>query len=61
MTEAGTTVLEGDSWIAARDAMARRYLGVTADEFVSKYRSGDYDDDPPDFLMDVLMYFPELD
>lgn len=62
MTDTGTTVLEGKAWDDARDGMTRRFLQVSADEFVEKFKNGDYEgDDEPDFLMEVLAYFPELD
>jgi len=61
MAAAPTVELDDQGWADVRDAMARRFLGVDADEFVRRFKAGDYDADEPDFLMDVLAYFPELD
>ena len=53
--------LDDVAWLAERDAISRRFLNVSADEFVAKFNSGDYDKVEIDGLMAVLAYFPELD
>jgi len=56
-----TVELDDEAWAAERDAVARRFLGVSADEFVRRYTANEYDEDDVDGLMAVLAYFPELD
>lgn len=57
-----TIELNDTQWAEAREKVAQRFLGVGADEFAEKYVAGEYEgDNEPDFLMDVLAYFPELD
>lgn len=49
------------AWLAERDAIVRQFLDVSADEFIAKFNSGDYDKIEIDGLTSVLAYFPELD
>lgn len=53
--------LTDEQWERERDAITRRFLGISALEFVERYNAGEYDDVEPDGLMTVLGYFPELD
>jgi hypothetical protein len=55
-----THELNDEQWIAERNAIAQRFLGVTAEEFVKRYNEGEYGDEV-DGLMAVLAFFPELD
>lgn len=61
MGTASTVELDDKGWAEAREAVTRRFLGIDADEFVRRFHAGAYDTDEPDYLMDVLAYFPELD
>ena len=56
-----TVELDDKAWAEAQDAITMRFLHVPAAVFVEKYLAGAYDEAEPDFLMDVLAYFPDLD
>lgn len=56
-----TVELTEDQWAVERNEVARRFLGMGADEFVAAFEAGQFADDAPDGLMAVLMVFPELD
>lgn len=56
-----TIELNDAAWAEARESMAQRFLGMSADDFVQRYNAGDFDTNEPVFLMDVLAFFPELD
>lgn len=56
-----TVELDDRAWVAEREAVTQRFLGMSAEEFVRRYRAGDFDAAEPDMLMTVLGYFPELD
>lgn len=58
---AGTIELNEAEWDVERDKFTRRFLGVSADDFRDKLLAGDYDEDPPEMLMEALALFPELD
>lgn len=58
---AETVELDNEAWQAERDAATRRFLNMSADEFVERYQRGDFDNCEPDGLMAVLGFFPELD
>lgn len=56
-----TRALTDAEWDEAREAIAQRFIGVSATEFVENFNAGLYDgDNAPDLLMEVLGYFPEL-
>ena len=48
-------------WELERDAIARQFLQMSAQEFIEQYEAGAFDDLEPDGLMAVLGLFPELD
>jgi hypothetical protein len=52
--------LTDDEWQAEREAAAKRFYGMTADEFAVKFSAGDISDDLGG-LSSVLAFFPELD
>jgi|GEM_PF-1843410 len=56
-----TVELDDTAWVAERDAIARRFLGIGAEEFVARFNAGEYDGTEVDGLMAVLAFFPELD
>ena len=56
-----TVELNDEQWDQERDAVTRRYLGLSAADFVRNFRDGAYADSQPDDLMTVLSFFPELD
>lgn len=58
---AETIELNEAEWDVERDKFTRRFLGVSADDFRDKLLAGDYDEDPPEMLMEALALFPELD
>lgn len=53
--------LTADEWEVERDNVTRRILGISAVEFIQNFNSGLYDADPPEDLMEILGYFPDLD
>lgn len=59
--EGMTIELDDLGWEETREVFTQRFLGVSADEFVRRFRAGEYDEDEPEYLLDVLVYFPELD
>lgn len=61
MAHIDTVALDDQGWAEARNAMTMRFLGISADEFVTRFKAGEYENNEPDLLMDVLAYFPELD
>jgi hypothetical protein len=53
--------LDTKGWNRERDAIVRRFLQMSAAEFVEAFTRGDFDGvDNPD-VMSVLALFPELD
>lgn len=61
MSTASVEQLTDNEWASLRETITRRYLGISADEFVERFNAGDFDDASSEFLMTVLGYFPELD
>lgn len=53
--------LDDAAWAVERNNVAQRFLGISAVEFVRKFKAGEFDNAEPDGLMAVLAFFPELD
>lgn len=51
--------LDDDQWEAERNLMTQRFFQIDADEFISRFEKGDFEDDGSG-LMQTLMLFPEL-
>lgn len=48
-----------EQWAAMLEAEARRYFGMSAEEFILAYRAGAFDDDPDrPHLQGLVMMFP---
>lgn len=56
-----TIELDDDAWAHERDAIAMKFLGLHAAEFIERFEAGEYTDVDDDGLMAVLAFFPELD
>jgi hypothetical protein len=56
-----TVELDDEAWAGERDAIAMKFLGMGADEFVARFVAGEFEDVEADGLMAVLAFFPELD
>ncbi len=53
--------LDDQQWEQVRDEVARRWLGLSAADFVERFNAGAYAEVEPEELMSVLAFFPELD
>ena len=47
-----------EEWNDEREATTQRFLGVSAEEFMKRYKNGEYEYDAA--LCQTLMVFPEL-
>ena len=59
-TTQNTPEMSDQEWEAEREATTQRFFGVSVAEFVDRFKSGEYEDDNTDGLMQTLMIFPEL-
>lgn len=59
----GTNIIEltAEAWEGVRNSVTQQFLGISAKEFIQNFEAGRYDEQPPEDLMEILGYFPELD